>query len=156
MCVIQALTRLNAPKVHTEWRQRMRNAKLAELQAEAERMQARHAHAMHIRNVALQVTTPLLASQSTLLSYAMSKACICSIQCSLGLCARREHAALLAAKALDVELQEAENQHVEAHEAHVRVLDSLIEMQSQRLNAAVAKYEQDRKVRKTSCHCHSQ
>ena len=77
---MQALIRLNAPKVHTEWRQRMRNAKLAELQAEAERMQARHAHAMHIRNVALQVIHPLLVPQSLLLSYRMSKACKYGIQ----------------------------------------------------------------------------
>ena len=82
---MQALTRLNAPKVHTEWRQRMRNAKLAELQAEAERMQARHAHAMHIRNVALQVSNPLLVPPSMLLSYTMSKACTYGIQCILGL-----------------------------------------------------------------------
>ena len=45
-----------------------------------------------------------------------------------------------------MELQEVENEHVQAHEAHVRTLDSLIEMQTQRLNAAVAKYEEDRKV----------
>lgn len=68
---MQALTRLNAPKVHTEWRQRMRNAKLMELQAEAERMQARHAHAMHIRNLALQVTKFLLVQYSILLPYMM-------------------------------------------------------------------------------------
>ena len=53
-----------------------------------------------------------------------------------------------------MELQEAENQHVEAHAAHVRMLDSLIEMQNQRLNAAVARYEEDRKVLAASCHCH--
>ena len=53
-----------------------------------------------------------------------------------------------------MELQDAENQHVEAHEAHVRMLDSLIEMQNQRLDAAVAKYEDERKVPKASCHCH--
>ena len=82
---MQALTRLNAPKVHTEWRQRMRNAKLAELQAEAERMQARHAHAMHIRNVALQVAKLLLVPQSMLLLYMMSKACKYGIQRTLGL-----------------------------------------------------------------------
>ncbi len=53
-----------------------------------------------------------------------------------------------------MELQEAENLHVEAHEAHVGVLDSLIEMQNQRLNAAVAKYEDERKVLMAFCHCH--
>ena len=52
-----------------------------------------------------------------------------------------------------MELQEAENQHVEAHKAHVKTLDSLIEMQNQRLNAAVAKYEEERKVFKSSCRC---
>ena len=82
---MQALTRLNAPKVRTEWRQRMRNAKLVELQAEAERMQARHAHATHIRNIALQVTTPLLAPLPMLISYIMSLACKVSILCSMGL-----------------------------------------------------------------------
>ena len=53
-----------------------------------------------------------------------------------------------------MELQEAENQHVEAHEAHVRMLDSLIDMQNRRLNAAVANYEDERKVLMAVCHCH--
>ncbi len=52
---VQALTRLNAPKVHTEWRQRMRGAKLVELRAEAERMQDAHTRAMHAWNHSLQV-----------------------------------------------------------------------------------------------------
>ena len=92
---MQALTRLNAPKVHTEWRQRMRNAKLAELQAEAERMQARHAHAMHVRNVALQVTMPLLSPLSIPLQY-MRHADVTS---SAAWVLRRERACWLACRA---------------------------------------------------------
>ena len=62
---VQALTRLNAPKVHIEWRQRMRGAKLVELRAEAERMQDAHTRTMHAQNHALQVrpTDQLLALQ---------------------------------------------------------------------------------------------
>jgi hypothetical protein len=53
--MLQALTRLNAPKVLTEWRQRMRNAKLEELTSEASRLRDAHTRAMQGRNHALQV-----------------------------------------------------------------------------------------------------
>ena len=49
-------------------------------------------------------------------------------------------------QALDVELQEAEDLQLEAHSTHMQTLDSLVQMQRGRIDAAVLKYEEDRKV----------
>jgi len=52
----QELVRLNAPKVHNEWRQRLRAAKLEELKAEVKVMMDNHERAIDCRDALIQVT----------------------------------------------------------------------------------------------------
>lgn len=53
--IAQDLGRLNAPKVHSEWRTRLRAAKLEELKAEVRRMIDDHEHAVGLRDGMIQV-----------------------------------------------------------------------------------------------------
>ncbi len=48
---------MNAPKVHNEWRQKMRAAKLEELKAEVKVMMENHEHAIDCRDSMIQVQT---------------------------------------------------------------------------------------------------
>ncbi|KAK9909672.1 hypothetical protein WJX75_005909 [Coccomyxa subellipsoidea] len=50
----QELVRMNAPKVHNEWRQKMRAAKLDELKAEVKVMMENHEHAIDCRDSMIQ------------------------------------------------------------------------------------------------------
>ena len=49
-------------------------------------------------------------------------------------------------QALDIELQEAEDLQLEAHGTHVQTLDRLVQLQRERIDAAVLMYQEDRKV----------
>lgn len=51
----QELVRINAPRVHNEWRQKMRAAKLEELKAEVKIMMENHEHAVECRDSIIQV-----------------------------------------------------------------------------------------------------
>ena len=51
-----------------------------------------------------------------------------------------------ALQALDVELQEAEDQQLEAHNTHLQILNRLVEMQTGCIDASMQRYEDDRKV----------
>ncbi|BDA42368.1 probable Dynein regulatory complex subunit 2 [Coccomyxa sp. Obi] len=50
----QELVRVNAPRVHNEWRQKMRAAKLEELKAEVKIMMENHEHAVECRDSIIQ------------------------------------------------------------------------------------------------------
>ncbi|EIE20834.1 hypothetical protein COCSUDRAFT_18223 [Coccomyxa subellipsoidea C-169] len=52
--VTQEMVRMNAPKVHNEWRQKMRAAKLEELKAEVKVMMENHEHAINCRDSMVQ------------------------------------------------------------------------------------------------------
>lgn len=169
---MQALTKLNAPKVHAEWRQRMRDAKLAELKGEALRMQEQHTHAMHVRNLALQVSLGSLPDHAGRSCAALSNHD--SLHCTLRFegfrgdvsawnklrrihLRTREQILLLqlaacSVQALDAELQEAEAQQIEAHEAHLKTVTGLIEKQEVRLDATLHRYEDIRTVRPPCPH----
>lgn len=62
--VSQELVRMNAPKVHNEWRQKMRAAKLDELKAEVKVMMENHEHAIDCRDSMIQVRAHALQIQA--------------------------------------------------------------------------------------------
>jgi hypothetical protein len=55
---------MNAPKVHNEWRQKMRAAKLDELKAEVKVMMENHEHAIDCRDSMIQVRAHALHNQA--------------------------------------------------------------------------------------------
>ena len=54
-------------------------------------------------------------------------------------------------QALDIELQEAEDLQLEAHSTHMQTLDSLVQMQRERIDATMLEYDEDRKVNALQC-----
>ena len=49
-------------------------------------------------------------------------------------------------QALDADLQEAEDQQLEAHNTHAQTLTRLVETQAERIDTTALKYEEERKV----------